>query len=107
MGVSTKSIKFVGTGEMVKDLEPFHPDRMASRILGLGNVVSLVEKPAAEVSDAEASATTKNMSNATFDLDEFFKQSELITKIEGFAGVAKMIPGIESGIRFVGNCYSA
>ena len=94
LGVSTKSIKFVGTGEMVKDLEPFHPDRMASRILGLGNVVSLVEKPAAEVSDAEASATTKNMSNATFDLDEFFKQSELITKIEAFAGVAKMIPGI-------------
>ena len=73
----------------------------------MGNVVSLVEKPAAEVSDAEASAMTKNMSNAIFDLDELFNQSELITKMESFAGVAKLIPGIESGIRFVGNCYSA
>jgi len=50
---------------------------------------------------------TKYMSNATFDLDELFNQSELINKMESFAGVAKMIPGIESGIRFVGNCYSA
>ena len=58
-GVSGKPIKFVGTGEKVKDLEPFYPDRMASRILGMGDVVSLVEKAAAEVSDADAAAMTK------------------------------------------------
>ena len=53
-GVSGKPIKFVGTGEKTPDLEPFYPDRMASRILGMGDVVSLVEKAAAEVSDADA-----------------------------------------------------
>jgi len=93
-GVSGKPIKFVGTGEKVKDLEPFYPDRMASRILGMGDVVSLVEKAAAEVSDADAAAMTKKMADATFDFDDFVKQSELITKMGSFAGVAKMIPGI-------------
>ena len=56
----------------MKDLEPFYPDRMASRILGMGNVVSLVEKPAAEVSDVEASAMTKSMSNAMKFTNPFF-----------------------------------
>jgi len=93
-GVSGKPIKFVGTGEKVQDLEPFYPDRMASRILGMGDVVSLVEKAAAEVSDADAAAMTKKMMDATFDFDDFMKQSELITKMGSFAGVAKMIPGI-------------
>ena len=84
-GVSGKPIKFVGTGEKVKDLEPFYP---------MGDVVSLVEKAAAEVSDADAAAMTKKMADATFDFDDFVKQSELITKMGSFAGVAKMIPGI-------------
>ena len=84
-GVSGKPIKFVGTGEKVKDLEPFYPDRMASRILGMGDVVSLVEKAAAEVSDADVSAMTKNVSIATFDFDVFMNQSELITKMGSFA----------------------
>ena len=77
-GVSEKPIKFVCTGEKVKDLEPFYP---------MGDVVSLVEKAAAEVSDADASAMTKNMADATFDLDDFVKQSELISKMGSFAGV--------------------
>ena len=64
----------------MKDLEPFYPDRMASRILGMGNVVSLVEKPAAEVSDVEASAMTKSMSNATFDLDNFLINQSLLLR---------------------------
>lgn len=93
-GVSGKPIKFVGTGEKVNDLEPFYPDRMASRILGMGDVVSLVEKAAAEVSDADAMAMTKKMADATFDFEDFMKQSELITKMGSFAGIAKMIPGI-------------
>ena len=61
-GVSGKPIKFVGTGEKTADLEPFYPDRMASRILGMGDVVSLVEKAAAEVSDKEVDDPLRGVS---------------------------------------------
>lgn len=93
-GVSGKPIKFVGTGEKTPDLEPFYPDRMASRILGMGDVVSLVEKAAAEVSDADAEKMQKKMLEAKFDFEDFLKQSELVSKMGNFAGVAKMLPGI-------------
>ncbi len=93
-GVSGKPIKFVGTGEKTADLEPFYPDRMASRILGMGDVVSLVEKAAAEVSDADAEKMQKKMLEAKFDFEDFLKQSELVSKMGNFAGVAKMLPGI-------------
>ena len=93
-GVSGKPIKFVGTGEKTPDLEPFYPDRMASRILGMGDVISLVEKAAAEVSDADAEAMQKKMLEAKFDFEDFLKQTELVTKMGSFAGVAKMLPGI-------------
>jgi len=97
-GVSGKPIKFVGTGEKVADLEPFYPDRMASRILGMGDVVSLVEKAAAEVSDAEAEAMQKKMLEAKFDFDDFLKQSKLVSKMGSFAGVAKMMPGMAGAL---------
>lgn len=93
-GVSGKPIKFVGTGEKTADLEPFYPDRMASRILGMGDVVSLVEKAAAEVSDAEALKMQKKMMEANFDFDDFLKQSELVAKMGSVAGIAKMMPGM-------------
>jgi len=97
-GVSGKPIKFVGTGEKVSDLEPFYPDRMASRILGMGDVVSLVEKAAAEVSDAEAAAMQQKMLDAKFDFDDFMKQSKLVTKMGSIAGVAKMMPGMAGAL---------
>lgn len=93
-GVSGKPIKFVGTGEKTADLEPFYPDRMASRILGMGDVISLVEKAAAQVSDADAEKMQKKMLDAKFDFEDFLKQSELVSKMGNFAGVAKMLPGI-------------
>eukprot|EP00522_Entomoneis_paludosa_P011624 CAMPEP_0172456180 /NCGR_PEP_ID=MMETSP1065-20121228/14250_1 /TAXON_ID=265537 /ORGANISM="Amphiprora paludosa, Strain CCMP125" /LENGTH=588 /DNA_ID=CAMNT_0013208889 /DNA_START=198 /DNA_END=1964 /DNA_ORIENTATION=+ len=93
-GVSGKPIKFVGTGEKTEDLEPFYPDRMASRILGMGDVVSLVEKAAAQVTDAEALAMQEKMRDASFDFEDFLKQSELATNMGGMAGIAKMMPGI-------------
>ena len=93
-GVSGKPIKFVGTGEKTKDLEPFYPDRMASRILGMGDVVSLVEKAAAEVSDADALKMQQKMLEATFDFDDFLKQSELVSKMGSVGGIAKMMPGM-------------
>lgn len=97
-GVSGKPIKFVGTGEKTPDLEPFYPDRMASRILGMGDVVSLVEKAAAEVSDADAAKMQQKMLEAKFDFDDFIKQSKLVSKMGSFAGVAKMIPGMAGQI---------
>lgn len=93
-GVSGKPVKFVGTGERLEDLEPFYPDRMASRILGMGDVVSLVEKAAAEVSDKDAAEMQKKMLEAKFDFDDFLKQSSLVNKMGSLGGVAKMLPNM-------------
>jgi signal recognition particle subunit SRP54 len=92
--VSGQPIKLVGTGERVADLEPFYPDRMASRILGMGDVVSLVEKAAAAVSDADALAMQQKMKDATFDFDDFLKQTELLNQMGSVANIAKMMPGM-------------
>jgi len=97
-GVSGKPIKFVGTGEKSEDLEPFYPDRMASRILGMGDVVSLVEKAAAQVSDADAQAMQEKMRDATFNFDDFLKQFELMNSMGSLAGIAKMMPGIGNSL---------
>ena len=93
-GVSGKPIKFVGVGEKTQDLEPFYPDRMASRILGMGDVVSLVEKAALEVSDADAKKMQDKMVKAQFDFDDFMAQSRMVSKMGSMAGVAKMLPGM-------------
>ena len=93
-GVSGKPIKFVGIGERLQDLEPFYPDRMASRILGMGDVVSLVEKAASQVSDEDAMKMSKKMLEAKFDFDDFTKQMKLVNNMGSFAGVAKMMPGM-------------
>lgn len=92
--VSGKPIKFVGTGEKVDDLEPFYPNRMASRILGMGDIVSLVEKAALDMSDADAKKMEQKMKDAQFDFDDFQKQSEMVGKMGSLAGVAKMLPGM-------------
>ncbi|KAK1734807.1 signal recognition particle subunit SRP54, partial [Skeletonema marinoi] len=93
-GVSGKPIKFVGVGEKTADLEPFYPDRMASRILGMGDVISLVEKASMEVSDADAARMQEKMAKAEFDFDDFMNQSKMVSKMGSMAGVAKMLPGL-------------
>jgi len=93
-GVSGKPIKFVGVGEKTEDLEPFYPDRMASRILGMGDVISLVEKASMEVTDAEAKKMQEKMVKAEFDFDDFMTQSKMVSKMGSMAGVAKMLPGL-------------
>ena len=93
-GVSGKPIKFVGVGEKTADLEPFYPDRMASRILGMGDVISLVEKASMEVSDADAARMQEKMVKAEFDFDDFMTQSRMVSKMGSMAGVAKMLPGL-------------
>ena len=93
-GVSGKPIKFVGTGERTADLEPFYPDRMASRILGMGDVISLVEKAAAQVSNEQALQMQEKMKKAEFDFDDFLQQAKLVSTMGNLAGVAKMMPGL-------------
>jgi signal recognition particle subunit SRP54 len=97
-GVSGKPIKFVGTGEKTPDLEPFYPDRMASRILGMGDVISLVEKASAEVSDEEARKMQEKMMKAEFDFDDFLKQAKVVAGMGSLAGVAKLMPGMAGKI---------
>jgi len=72
--VSGCPIKLVGVGEKMAPLEPFYPERLASRILGMGDVVSLVEKAQKELSEAEAIASMKKMQDATFDFNDFMQQ---------------------------------
>ena len=97
-GVSGKPIKFVGTGEKTPDLEPFFPDRMASRILGMGDVISLVEKAAAQVSDEEAARQMQKMISAEFDFEDFVQQAKLATSMGGLASVTKLMPGMAGRI---------
>jgi len=93
-GVSGKPIKFVGTGERTPDLEPFYPDRMASRILGMGDVLSIVEKAQQELSDEEAKLMNEKVKNAEFDFNDFLKQAKMVSKMGSLGGVAKMMPGM-------------
>jgi signal recognition particle subunit SRP54 len=96
--VSGKPIKFVGIGERVPDLEPFYPDRMALRILGMGDVISLVEKASMEVTGADAAWMQEKMAKAEFDFDDFMVQSKLVLSMGSMAGVAKMLPGLRNMI---------
>lgn len=92
--VTGKPIKLIGTGERWDALEDFHPDRIANRILGMGDVVSLVEK-AAETIDAEkAKALAQKMRKGAFDLDDLAEQLNQMQRIGGMSGVLGMLPGI-------------
>ncbi len=92
--VSGKPIKFVGVGEKVEALEPFYPDRIASRILGMGDVLTLVEKAqeAIDIGDVEKMHT--KILEAKFDFDDFLKQMKLMKTMGSFGGLLKMIPGM-------------
>jgi signal recognition particle subunit SRP54 len=91
--VTGKPIKFVGTGEKLEGLEPFHPDRVASRILGMGDVLTLVEK-AQEVFDAKQAAQLQaKLKQATFDLDDFLAQMQQMRKMGPLEDVLRMLPG--------------
>lgn len=94
--VSGKPIKFVGTGEKVEKLEPFFPERMASRILGMGDVLTLVDKAEEAMDAKEAEALTKRMVENTFDFEDFLKQSKMISTMGSFGGLMKMLPGVGS-----------
>jgi len=94
--VTHKPIKFVGMGEKLDQLEPFYPDRMASRILGMGDVLGLIEKAQASFDEKKALELEKKMRNASFTLDDFLDQLEQMKNMGPLSEVLEMIPGIGS-----------
>ena len=92
--VTGKPIKFVGVGEQVSDLEAFYPDRMASRILGMGDVVSLVEKAAEQYEEDEAERLEEKLRRSAFDLEDFLDQMKRIRRMGGFLSLLDMLPGM-------------
>lgn len=87
-------IKFAGTGEKLADLDIFHPDRMADRILGMGDVVSLVEKVQEELDEKEMKKSVNRMMSGKFDLEDMLNQMKQIQKIGSLGGIMAMIPGM-------------
>ena len=87
-------IKFIGTGEKIEQLEAFYPDRIANRILGMGDIASLVAKASENIDQAEMESLTKKMSKGIFDLDDFAKQLKQMGKMGGVSGIISMLPGI-------------
>ncbi|MBE5731549.1 MAG: signal recognition particle protein [Clostridiales bacterium] len=92
--VTGKPIKFCGTGEKVADIEPFYPDRMASRILGMGDVLTLIEKAQEAVSEQQAKEMEKRFRENTFTLDDFLVQFNSIKKMGNIADLLSMVPGM-------------
>jgi len=91
--VAEVPVKLIGTGEKLDALEDFHPERIASRILGQGDVVSLVEKAAEQVDQAEAEKLARKMQKGSFDLDDMADQLEKLTKMGGLSSMLNMLPG--------------
>jgi signal recognition particle subunit SRP54 len=92
--ISGQPIKFVGTGEKVDALQPFYPDRMASRILGMGDVLTLVEKAQEEIDLADAEKMQEKILSAKFDFTDFLKQMRLLKNMGSLGGLIKLIPGM-------------
>ncbi len=92
--VTGKPIKFIGVGEKLDNLEEFHPDRMASRILGMGDVVTLVEKAQEHFDAEEAEKMQKKMAKGSFGFDDFLKQMQAMKKMGGMSSMLKLLPGI-------------
>jgi signal recognition particle subunit SRP54 len=94
MAVTNKPIKFVGVGESMDALEPFYPDRMSSRILGMGDVLSLIDKAQAEFDQKEAMKLARKIKKEEFDLEDFRRQLSYIEKMGSLDQILGMIPGV-------------
>ena len=93
--ISGKPIKLIGTGEKIEDLEPFHPDRMASRILGMGDVLTLIEKAQEAITEDEAKSLRQKIKDNSFTLDDYLKQLDSVKKMGGITNIIKLIPGLQ------------
>ena len=94
--ITGKPIKFAATGEKLSDIEVFHPERMASRILGMGDVLSIIEKAEETFDEEEAKKLEEKLRKQQFDLDDYLKQLRQIKKMGSFSSILKMIPGMNS-----------
>lgn len=92
--VTGKPIKFVGSGEKMEDIEPYYPDRMASRILGMGDVLTLIEKAQEAFSEEEALKLQKKMKTNSFTLQDYLNQLESVKKMGGIGKLMSMVPGL-------------
>lgn len=97
--VTGKPIKFVGTGEKLDDLDVFHPDRMASRILGMGDVLSLIEKAESELDKKAAEETAKRLEQNKFDMNDLLDQFKSIKKMGSLKSLLSMMPGMDKQLR--------
>ena len=93
LAATGKPIKFVGTGEKLDDFEPFHPERMASRILGMGDVLSLIEKAQSTIDENEAERLAGRMLEGSFDLNDLLEQVRKLKSMGSMRGLIKMLPG--------------
>ena len=92
--VTGKPIKFIGVGEKITDLEIFHPDRLANRILGMGDVVTLVEKAQQDLSEEKIKKTEEDLKKGVFTMDSYLAQLRQMKKMGGMEGVMSMLPGV-------------
>ncbi|MCR5850382.1 MAG: signal recognition particle protein [Bacteroidaceae bacterium] len=97
--VVDKPIKFVGTGEKMEALDPFHPSRMADRILGMGDIVSLVERAQEQYDEEEARRLERKIQKNQFDFNDFYKQIQQIKRMGSLKDLAGMIPGVGKAIK--------
>ena len=92
--ITGKPIYYVGMGEKLSDLEQFYPDRMASRILGMGDVMTLIEKAEAQIDEEKAAELTKKFKNNEFDFNDFLEQMQQMKKMGGLSSILSMMPGM-------------
>jgi signal recognition particle subunit SRP54 len=99
--VVNKPIKFIGTGEKMEAIDVFHPNRMADRILGMGDIVSLVERAQAQFDEKEAKKLQKKIVSNQFDFNDFLSQIQQIKKMGNLKDLAAMIPGVGKALKDV------
>ena len=99
LAITGKPVKFAGVGEKIDDLEPFHPDRMADRILGMGDVLSLIEKAKSAVDEKEQMRLAKKMQENKFDMNDLLAQLQQIEKMGSISSIIKMLPGVSGKIK--------
>ena len=92
-------ILFLGMGEKLSELEPFYPERMAGRILGMGDVLSLIEKAQSEIDEEKAKESVRKLSKGQFNYDDFMEQMNQLQKLGGIAGILKMLPGMNKAMQ--------
>ena len=94
-----KPVKYVGVGEKLTDIEPFHPDRMASRILGMGDVLTLIEKAQNAITEEDAARMAKKMKENSFNLEDYLEQLNSMKKMGSMRDMLEMIPGMGSKLK--------